>query len=90
MVKTIGVGHVDLDPSKFSWFYVSTNLNIFLSIMLFILLLTLMMASRKIVEGKRGISKEMLYFFLVYPLISPFWVMKSVYNTIMSKKTSWR
>jgi hypothetical protein len=42
------------------------------------------------VEGKKGISRDMLVFFLIYPLISPLWVLKSVYNSLTSKKTSWR
>ncbi|MCC2630976.1 MAG: hypothetical protein K0S38_785 [Candidatus Paceibacter sp.] len=86
-IKTIGVGHFD---PQFSWFYISTKLNIFLSLMLFILLLTLMLASQQMVEGKRTISKRLIFFFLLYPLISPLWVIKSVYNSVFSKKTSWR
>jgi cellulose synthase/poly-beta-1,6-N-acetylglucosamine synthase-like glycosyltransferase len=85
--KTIGFSHIHF---HFSLFYISTKLNIFLSVMLFILLLTLMIASRQMVEGKRGINKHMIAFFLFYPFISPFWVLKSVYNSVVSKKTSWR
>lgn len=85
--RAIGFSRINI---HLSWFYISTKINIFLIVMLFILLLTLMLASRQMVEGKRGFTKEMLVFFVVYPLISPFWVLKSVYNSLMSKKTSWR
>jgi cellulose synthase/poly-beta-1,6-N-acetylglucosamine synthase-like glycosyltransferase len=85
--KTIGVGYTEF---QFSWFFISTKLNIILAVMLFVIMLTLMLASRRIVEGKRGISKEMVVFFLLYPFISPLWVLKSIYNAVLSKKTSWR
>lgn len=85
--RIIGFGHFQF---HFSWFYISTKINIFLSIMVFVLLITLMLASRRMVEGRRTISLNMVVFFLVYPFISPFWVLKSVYNSIFSKKTSWR
>lgn len=85
--RTIGFTHIHI---HFSLFYISTKLNMLVGVMLFLLLLTLMMASRQLVEGKRGISKHMIAFFIVYPLISPFWVIKSVYNAVFSKTTSWR
>jgi cellulose synthase/poly-beta-1,6-N-acetylglucosamine synthase-like glycosyltransferase len=85
--QTVGVTRLDPD---FSLFYISTKINMFLSIMVFLLLLTLMLAAQHMVEGKRTINKRLLYFFLFYPFISPFWVLKSVYNTVLSKKTSWR
>jgi cellulose synthase/poly-beta-1,6-N-acetylglucosamine synthase-like glycosyltransferase len=83
---------VGFTPIKvnFNWFYIDTKLSIFLMIVLIILLVTLMLVSRKLVEGKRGFTKEMFLFFLIYPFISPFWVLKSVYNTVLSEKTSWR
>ncbi len=85
--RAIGFTHIHI---HFSWFFISTKLTILLGAMLFILLVTLMTAARHMVEGKRGISKNLIAFFVVYPLISPFWVIKSVYNAVFSKTTSWR
>jgi cellulose synthase/poly-beta-1,6-N-acetylglucosamine synthase-like glycosyltransferase len=86
-LRSIGWGHIHVELNLF---YISTRLTIFLTIMVFTLLVTLMLTSRYMVEGKRGLSKNLIAFFLFYPILSPFWVIKSAYNSVFAKKTSWR
>jgi len=76
--------HFDL-----SFIYINTRTSIFVGIVLFSMTMILLLNGRKISEEKM-LSKEILYFLIIYPLIAPLWIIKSVYNTIFSKKTSWR
>jgi hypothetical protein len=32
----------------------------------------------------------MLYFFFIFSVIAPIWLMKAVYNTLLVKKPAWR
>lgn len=75
---------------SFSWFYVSAKLSIILSIIVFLLTLFLLINAQKLVDGHAKPGRHILFYFLLYPLISPFWILKSIYNTVFSKKTSWR
>jgi len=84
---TVGLHfHFHFDASLI---YISTKTNLFISIMLFSMTIVLLLIGRKIAEEKI-ISKRMLYFFVIYPFIAPFWIGRSVINTAFRKKTSWR
>jgi hypothetical protein len=41
-------------------------------------------------EEKKPFSLDILYFFPVFSLVAPFWLLKAVLNTLLSKKPSWR
>jgi cellulose synthase/poly-beta-1,6-N-acetylglucosamine synthase-like glycosyltransferase len=75
---------------KLSWFYINTGLNVFLSITVIGLTVAIIFIAQKMVDGKMRISKELLSYCFLFPFISPFWVAKSVYNTVMAKKAPWR
>jgi len=75
---------------NFNWFYLNTDIVTFVAISSLILMIILILLGRKISEGKIKMRLDLLYFFIFYPFIYPTWLAKSVYNVIMSKKTSWR
>lgn len=76
--------------SNFDLFFINTSGFIFMTALSYVLLFTLLLISSRLVEGKIRISINLLYFIGVYSFIAPFWVMKSLYNTVLSKKTLWR
>ena len=78
--------HFHFDPSLI---YISTKTNLFISIVLLSMTIILLLSGRKLAEEKI-LSPKILYFFLIYPFIAPFWIGRSVFNTAMRKKTSWR
>ncbi len=85
-IKTVGF----LWPQfEFSLFYVSTKLNIFLTGFVFALMFTLVYNAQKLTNEKVGLVRVLAYF-CIYPIIAPFWVIKSFYNALFSKKTNWR
>ena len=84
-----------LNPSKllhfnFEWFYLNTSALAFVSISSMILMVTFVLMGRKLSEGNYKFKVEIIYFFLVYPFIAPTWLVKSIYNVLVSKKTVWR
>jgi len=40
-------------------------------------------------EGKSGFSLSIIYFVIIYSIIAPFWILRAIYNAIISKESSW-
>ena len=74
---------------NFSWIYLNTKTSIFVTLVVMSLTMAILIGGRKISEEKI-LSKEIIYFFIIYPFIAPLWVFKSVYNVLFNRKTSWR
>jgi len=71
-------------------FFINTKPLFFMSLVLYGLILGMVLIGKKMAEGKTSFSFSIIYFMIVYSVIAPFWVMKSFYNVIFAKKTSWR
>jgi len=87
-VSTIGFD-VSLKP-HFDPFYINTHFFLFITILLYALVIFSMVLGRKMASGKWSLSKDMFYFFFIYSIIAPIWLMKAVYNTMRLKKPAWR
>ena len=74
-----------LDP-----FFINTQSFLFLMFILYFLIIFAIIFGRKMSEGKWSFSFNMFYFFPVFGIVAPFWLLKAVYNTILSRKPSWR
>jgi hypothetical protein len=72
------------------WFYVNTNVITFITIISLIMMIVLILIGRKISEGKIKIKMDIIYFLVIYPVIAPTWLAKSIYNVLIAKKTVWR
>lgn len=75
----------NLDP-----FFINIQSFIFLIFSIYFLVIFAMIFGRKMTEGKWGLSFDMLYFFPVFSVIAPFWLLKAIYNTILQRKPVWR
>lgn len=73
----------------FNWFFINMTGVTFMVILSYLLLIVSLLIGNRLAEGKTRISINLLYFLGVYIFIAPFWLMKSVYNTILSKKIIW-
>lgn len=90
-VETIGINWGFDNLFKFDWFYMKTGSAFLLSLVLFVISVSLVILSRKLAEGKiKILSMELAYFLVIYPMIVPLWLAKSVFNTIFSISTTWR
>jgi cellulose synthase/poly-beta-1,6-N-acetylglucosamine synthase-like glycosyltransferase len=74
----------------FDWFFTNTDSIVILALIVWFLSMSIIVLSRVITEGKFRFSLDLLYFIPIYSLIVPFWLMKAIYNTILSKNISWR
>ena len=88
-LKVIGF-NFSVRSFNFDPFFVNTQFFIFLIIFIYLLVIFSIILGRKMTEGKWNLSLDMLYFFPVFGLIAPFWLLKAVYNTILQRKPAWR
>jgi len=71
-------------------FFVNTQSLFFIIIVLYFLIILSITLGKKMTEGKWGFSFNTIYFLLIFSIIGPFWLLKAVYNTILSRKPAWR
>ncbi len=79
-----------IQPIQFDWFFFKTESIFILSSILIVLTIILIVTGKYILDRRVGFSRDILYFVLFYSFLAPFWLARSVYNTALSKKTSWR
>ncbi len=87
--QTVGF-HFPSHFLSFDLFFINTQSVVFLTVVIYSLIFFSMMFGRKLSYGKWSFSFEMLYFFPIFSLLAPFWLLKAVYNTILSRKPAWR
>jgi len=87
--QTVG-WHFNAKAFNFDPFFLNTQSFAFLIVLIYFLVIFSMIFGRKMAERRWAVSPGMLYFFPVFSLIAPFWLLKAVYNTILSKKPAWR
>ncbi len=87
--NTVGFGFSNsvniLDP-----FFINTQSFLFISIVLYILIFLSIILGKKMIEGKWNISFNMVYFLLIFSIVGPFWLLKAIFNTVLSRKPAWR
>lgn len=71
-------------------FFIDTQFFIFLVISIYLLVIFAIVFGRRMTEGKSGLSLDILYFFPVFGLVAPFWILKAIFNTFLHRKPSWR
>lgn len=72
------------------WFFISADVVVPLSLLMFTGAVFIMIQGRKMVEGVAKPSLSMLYFIMFYGFIAPFWVAKATYRAIRTTDGSWR
>jgi len=75
--------HIDL-------FSFDTSAFTIMAIMLFVITILIIMYGRYLSENKIRFNWQIIYFLSLYPFISLFWILKSFFNIIFSRKTYWR
>jgi len=71
------------------WFFLNTGTLTLLSIVMVGITLSLLITG-KVIAREKPFSRDILYFLVCYGFIAPWWLLKSVYNTAFSRKTTWR
>src|SRR3989344_2638572 len=89
VLNTVG-WHFIAKTSSLDLFFINTRSSIFLVLFAYSLIVFAIIFGRKMAEGKWVLSLNMFYFFLIFRIIAPFWLIKAVYNTLLKRKPSWR
>lgn len=75
---------------KFDVFFINPNSLFFIFIFAYASVIFSVMFGKRIVEGKWGMSVDLIYFFSIFGFVAPFWLIKAVYNTMFSRRPDWR
>lgn len=76
--------------NSFDWFFINfSQVQLFAIIGLFMSIFTIWMG-REIVSDKRKYTIDIIYMLIMYTFIAPIWLIKSTWNAVRSKKSSWR
>jgi cellulose synthase/poly-beta-1,6-N-acetylglucosamine synthase-like glycosyltransferase len=88
-IQAVGF-QLDIDISNFDPFFISTKSLVFVTIFLYSLVVFSIMIGHRMAKGKWGFSINMIYFFSIFTVVAPFWLMKAIFATVFSRKPSWR
>lgn len=87
--STIGF-QFELGGWNFDWFALNLEFRrLLIYLMLFTTIFFLLVGARMLTR-RWGVSRNMLYFILLYGFIAPFWLARSVINLITAKEAKWR
>lgn len=87
-IQTLGFGVGSL---SFDLFFVNYQTSMFLVFLMYCVIFFAILFGSRISEGKWTFSLDMLFFFPVFSVIAPFWIMKALYNTLLSRGApAWR
>ncbi len=88
-LSTVGFGPFTRPNFSFDLFYVDTRAFLFLSIMLYILIVVALLNGRRMIYGRKALSWDIALFFIVYTIVAPFWVLKAIWNAVTRHEASW-
>ncbi len=89
ILKTVGF-HLSVKSFVFDPFFFNMQTFFLLIIVTYSLVFFSMIFGRRMTEGKWGFSMDMLYYFPIFSLVAPFWLMQAVYDTLLKRKPAWR
>jgi poly-beta-1,6-N-acetyl-D-glucosamine synthase len=75
---------------SFDWFFLNTQSFIFLQLLILSLVVFSILLGRKMVSGKWKFSPRVLYFIVIFGIVSPLWLLRAIFNTFVSKRPAWR
>ena len=80
---------------NFGWnidpFFFAPGGHVFVLVILYTLLIISISIGKKMATGKHGIDYYIIPFMLIFSVIAPFWILRAMYNSMVSRKAvSWR
>lgn len=86
--RTIGF---QFNGFHFDPFFINTKSTLFLIVVIYGLIIFSMIFGKRMVERRWSVSLSMFYFFPVFSVLAPLWLMKAVYTTIVKRRPpAWR
>ena len=90
--QTVGF---NFNSSKFAFsfdpFFINTKFTLFLVVVIYATVVFAMVFGRRMAENKWSVSLSMLYYFPVFSVLAPLWLVKAMYKTITNRRPpAWR
>ncbi len=73
-----------------NWFFVSTQAHFLLIAVVYFLMIGMIIEARILAGEKTLFGRSTVLYFILFPLLSPWWIIKSVYNAAISHAPSWQ
>ena len=86
-LETIGF---TFSPWHWNWFFVSTPAYLLLTVLIYALMIGIVIEAHALSGERSRFSPSIFLYFFTFPLMAPFWLIKSVYNAARSRTPSWQ
>ncbi len=87
--QTVGF-HYAVSGMHFDSFFINIPSVFWVTLFIYCSVTLSIVIGRKMAEGTWAVSLDMLYFFFVFAIVAPFWLLTAVYDTLFSRSPSWR
>lgn len=74
---------------KFDFFYAPSQTIFFMTLFVYVMVFTSLFLGQKLRYGKLLINRNIFYFFFIYSVVAPLWLLKSIYNALRTYEASW-
>ncbi len=75
---------------QFEFFFMNTKTTMIVSLVLYSFVVIAIVQGHRLAKEKRPFSKYLIPYMIVYSFITPLWLMKAVWNSVVGRKPSWR
>ena len=83
------VGFTNFDLININWFFIDVRVSSLLSIVMLMFILIGIILGKKTSRASMSLWSVVCFIF-IYSFLAPLWILRSMYNSILSVKTSWR
>ncbi len=84
----VGLGRIELPT--FDAFFINTKIYVIMAMFLYVSVIFQYFVGRKISKVKKVNIWNAPYFLLMFSVLAPIWVIKSIYNSVTRRKVLWR
>lgn len=88
IVSAVGI-NINTTSFKIDPFFINTSAILFISMMVYSSVFFSLFMGHKILHGKTKFNINIIWFFIVYSIVAPFWLLKAVINAIRNYESSW-
>jgi peptidoglycan-N-acetylglucosamine deacetylase len=89
-IKEISAVGFSWQGFHFDFFYVNTDIVVFVSIIAVLGTFFIIMTSRKLAEEKNKFGLDSILFLILYTSLAPIWMSRAIFNVIFSRGSKWR
>ena len=88
-VRTVGL-NFSFKNISYDWFFYNIQTTLLLGVFAVCVVIFAIWYGKRLSGVKDKHATDFVYFLLIYSLISPLWLITSVYNTIRQRDAAWR